>query len=72
MELLEPCYWFLLVLAVLVLTCITVSPFVAFFATKIPSPLKNSLTLLVTVFLGLKLGATGLIGAERPLLLVTI
>ena len=72
MELLEPCYWFLVFLAVLVLTCITVSPFVAFFATKITSPLKNSLILLVTVLLGLKLGAMGLIGAERPLLLVTI
>ena len=72
MELLETCYWFLVVLAVLALTRITVSLFVAFFATKIASPLKNSLTSLVTVFLGLKLDATGLVGAERPLLLVSI
>ena len=84
LELLEPCYWFLVILAVLALMRITGSLFVAFFATKIASPLKNSLTLLVTykdsilqlssltVLLGLKLGATGLIGAERPLLLVTI
>ena len=72
LELLEHCYWFLVVLAVLELMCITVSPFVAFFATKIASPLKNSLTLLITVLLGLKLSATELIGVERPLLLVTI
>ena len=72
MELLEPCYWFLVVLTVLALTRITVSPFVDFFATKIASPLKKGLTFLVTVLLGLKLGATGLIGVERPLLLVTI
>ena len=42
------------------------------FATKNASPLKNSLILLVTALLGLKLGATGLIWAERPLLLITI
>ena len=42
------------------------------FATKIVSPFKNSLTLLVTTLLGLKLGATGLIGAKRSLLLITI
>ena len=41
LELLEPCYWFLVVLAVLVLMRITVSLFVAFFATKITSPLKK-------------------------------
>ena len=42
------------------------------FATKIATPLKNSLTLLVTILLGLRLGATGLTGVERPLLLITI
>ena len=39
---------------------------------KNASPLKKGLTLLVTILLGLKLGAMGLIGAERPLLLITI
>ena len=72
MELLEPCYWFLVILAVLVLTHITVSPFVAFFVIKIASSLKSGLTMLITILLGLKLGATGFIGAKRPLLLVTI
>ena len=72
MELLEPCYWFLVVLVILALMHIKVSPFVAFLPQKITSPLTNSLTLLVTVLLGLKLGDMGLIGAERPLLLVAI
>ena len=42
------------------------------FCYKNCKSLKNSLTLIFTNLLGLKLGAMGLIGVEKPLLLVTI
>ena len=60
MELLEPCYWFLIVLAVLVLRRITVSPFVAYFATKNHKSLKKQSYLAFYYSFGLKARCHGI------------